>query len=144
MLFVTVPNSRHAALACAALDLESTSSWKRPLATSLADAQGVREAHRRSGRRLFVGYNRRSPRSTARQSGSRRPRPSARPATSFKTTGDMRDPPWLTDVALTGGFMYDTTVHFFDVARFSHGEVTEIRALGKPFFYPSPTISSYS
>jgi len=58
-------------------------------------------------------------------------------ANIIQTTGTMRDPPWLTDVALTGGFMYDTTVHFFDVARFLMGEVTEIRASGRHFSIPS-------
>jgi myo-inositol 2-dehydrogenase/D-chiro-inositol 1-dehydrogenase len=39
---------------------------------------------------------------------------------------------------MTGGFMYDTTVHFLDMARYLLGEIVELRALGKAFFYPIP------
>jgi myo-inositol 2-dehydrogenase/D-chiro-inositol 1-dehydrogenase len=48
----------------------------------------------------------------------------------------MQNPPWLTDIKMTGGFMYDTTVHFLDMVLYLLGEITEIRALGKAFFYP--------
>ncbi len=139
LVFITVPNTSHAALACAALAKGIDVFVEKPLATSLPDAKKVAAAFRASGRRLFVGYNRRfAP--IYREAKRIVDGPGFRPAhvNIIQNDGDMRDPPWLTDVAMTGGFMYDTTVHFLDMARYLLGEITEIRALGRAWFYPIP------
>jgi myo-inositol 2-dehydrogenase/D-chiro-inositol 1-dehydrogenase len=139
MVFITVPNTKHAVLARAALAAGIDVFVEKPLATSLEDAAAVREAQRRSGKRLFVGYNRRfAP--VYREAKRIVDGAAFRPAhvNIIQNDPDMRDPAWLTDVTMTGGFMYDTTVHFLDMARYLMGEITEIRALGKAFFYPIP------
>jgi myo-inositol 2-dehydrogenase/D-chiro-inositol 1-dehydrogenase len=139
LAFITVPNTKHATLACAALERGIDVFVEKPLATSLADARRVAAAQRKSGRRLFVGYNRRfAPvyREAKRIVDDAAFRPTH--LNMIQNDGDMRDPPWLTDVTMTGGFMYDTTVHFLDMARYLLGEIVEIRALGKGWFYPIP------
>jgi len=139
MVFITVPNTKHAALACAAVEKGIDVFVEKPLATNLEDAARALAAQKKSGRRLFVGYNRRfAPVYVEAKrivNGA-----SFKPAhvNIIQNDGDMRDPPWLTDIAMTGGFMYDTTVHFLDMARCLMGEITEIRALGKACFYPIP------
>jgi myo-inositol 2-dehydrogenase/D-chiro-inositol 1-dehydrogenase len=139
LVFVTVPNTSHAVLAIRALEKGLDVFVEKPLATRLEDARQAVEAQKRSGRRLFVGYNRRFAPvyvEARRIAG----RPAFRPAqvNITQNDGDMLNPPWLTDIALTGGFLYDTTVHFLDMARYLMGEITEVRALGKAFFYPIP------
>ncbi len=139
MVFITVPNTRHASLACAAMEKGIDVFVEKPLATSIEEAGKVRTVQERTGKRLFVGYNRRFAPvylEAKRVVAS----PSFKPThvNIIQNDGDMRDPAWLTDVAVTGGFMYDTTVHFLDMARFLLGEVTEIRALGRASFYPIP------
>lgn len=139
MVFITVPNTKHAPLACAALEKGIDVFVEKPLATGLEEARAVREAQRRSAKRLFVGYNRRfAP--VYREAKRIVDVASFKPAhvNLIQNDGDMRDPPWLTDIAMTGGFMYDTTVHFLDMARYLMGEITELRALGKAFCYPIP------
>ena len=139
LVFITVPNTSHAGLACEAMESGADVFVEKPLATSLKDADRVAKSQRESGRRLFVGYNRGF---APVYRGAKR----IVDGVSFKPThvniiqndGDMRDPPWLTDVAMTGGFMYDTTVHFLDMARYLLGEITEIRALGRATCYPIP------
>jgi myo-inositol 2-dehydrogenase/D-chiro-inositol 1-dehydrogenase len=139
LVFVTVPNTRHAELAIKALDRGVHVFVEKPLATDLEQARRVGVAQQRSERHLFVGYNRRfAPvylEARRRVSG-----PAFKPAhvNIIQNDGDMANPPWLTDLAMTGGFMYDTTVHFLDMAQYLMGEIVEIRALGKAFFYPIP------
>jgi len=139
MVFIAVPNTKHAEFAIRALDRGIHVFVEKPLATSLSDARGVEEAERSSGKRLFIGYNRRfAPiyRETKRIVSRAEFKPTH--VNIIQNDGDMANPPWLTDVAMTGGFMYDTTVHFLDMARYLMGEIIEIRALGKAFFYPIP------
>ncbi len=139
MVFITVPNTRHAPLACAAMERGVDVFVEKPLATSLEDARRAVEVQKRTGKRLFVGYNRRFAPvylEAKRLVGQGTFKPTH--VNIIQNDGDMRDPAWLTDIAITGGFMYDTTVHFLDMARYLMGEITEIRALGKAFFYPIP------
>jgi myo-inositol 2-dehydrogenase/D-chiro-inositol 1-dehydrogenase len=50
--------------------------------------------------------------------------------------GELINPPWVGDPEVTGGFLYETTIHMFDMLRFQFGEVTEIHALGSRHEYP--------
>jgi myo-inositol 2-dehydrogenase / D-chiro-inositol 1-dehydrogenase len=139
MVFITVPNTKHAGLAVKALDKGLDVFVEKPLATCMADARKVGEAQKKSGKRLFVGYNRRfAP--VYREARRIVAGAAFKPAhvNIIQNDGDMANPPWLTDLEMTGGFMYDTTVHFLDMARYLMGEIVEIRALGKAFFYPIP------
>ncbi len=139
LVFVTVPNTKHADLAVRALKRGLHVFVEKPLATNLEDAQRVGEALEKSGTRLFVGYNRRfAP--VYREARRIVSAAAFKPAhvNIIQNDGDMANPPWLTDVSMTGGFMYDTTVHFLDMARYLLGEIVELRALGKAFFYPIP------
>lgn len=137
MLFITVPNTGHGALAAKALEAGLDVFVEKPLATDLETAARAREAEAKSGRRVFVGFNRRfAPVYTAAREliGDAAFRPAN--VNIIQNDGDMQNPPWLTDVTMTGGFMYDTTVHFLDMAEYLLGAVTELRALGTNFFYP--------
>jgi myo-inositol 2-dehydrogenase/D-chiro-inositol 1-dehydrogenase len=139
LVFITVPNTKHADLAVRALKRGLHVFVEKPLATNLEDARRVGEALEKSGTRLFVGYNRRfAPvyREAWRIVSSTAFKPAH--VNIIQNDGDMANPPWLTDISMTGGFMYDTTVHFLDMARYLLGEIVELRALGKAFFYPIP------
>jgi myo-inositol 2-dehydrogenase/D-chiro-inositol 1-dehydrogenase len=139
LVFITVPNTKHAELALRALQRGLHVFVEKPLATSLEDAQKVGDALKKAGSRLFVGYNRRfAP--VYREARRIVSGAAFKPAhvNIIQNDGDMANPPWLTDITMTGGFMYDTTVHFLDMARYLLGEIVELRALGKAFFYPIP------
>lgn len=139
LVFITVPNTKHAELAVRALERGVHVFVEKPLATSLEDAREVGDALKKLGKRLFVGYNRRfAP--VYREARRIVSAAAFKPAhvNIIQNDGDMANPPWLTDIAMTGGFMYDTTVHFLDMARYLLGEIVELRALGRAFFYPIP------
>jgi myo-inositol 2-dehydrogenase/D-chiro-inositol 1-dehydrogenase len=50
--------------------------------------------------------------------------------------GELLNPEWTGDVNVTGGFLYETTIHLFDMMRFQFGEITELTAYGSQHEYP--------
>ena len=50
--------------------------------------------------------------------------------------GELINPAWVGDPSVTGGFLYETTIHMFDMMRFLLGEVSELIALGSTHEYP--------
>jgi myo-inositol 2-dehydrogenase/D-chiro-inositol 1-dehydrogenase len=50
--------------------------------------------------------------------------------------GELKNPVWTGDVGVTGGFLYETTIHLFDMARFQFGEIEELVAYGSQHEYP--------
>jgi myo-inositol 2-dehydrogenase/D-chiro-inositol 1-dehydrogenase len=50
--------------------------------------------------------------------------------------GELKNPVWTGDVGVTGGFLYETTIHLFDMARYQFGEIEELVAYGSQHEYP--------
>ena len=49
--------------------------------------------------------------------------------------GELLKPEWVSDPKITGGFLYETTIHMFDMLRFLFGEVTSLHAIGSAHEY---------
>jgi hypothetical protein len=41
--------------------------------------------------------------------------------------GELLNPPWTADPKVTGGFLYETPIHLFDICRYLFGEVTTVK-----------------
>jgi myo-inositol 2-dehydrogenase / D-chiro-inositol 1-dehydrogenase len=133
-IVVTTPNTRHTQLTIAAAMAGKAVFSEKPMATSLPEAQAVLEASKNA--KLFqVGHNRRF----------------APVYVKFKellaedkihsahikmNRGELQNPEWTSDTEITGGFLYETTVHMFDMIRFQFGEVQEMVAFGTSQTYP--------
>ncbi len=50
--------------------------------------------------------------------------------------GELKNPVWTGDTEVTGGFLYETTIHLFDMMRFQFGEIEELVAYGSQHEYP--------
>jgi myo-inositol 2-dehydrogenase / D-chiro-inositol 1-dehydrogenase len=50
--------------------------------------------------------------------------------------GELLNPIWTGDTNVTGGFLYETTIHLFDMMRFQFGEIAELVAYGSQHEYP--------
>jgi myo-inositol 2-dehydrogenase/D-chiro-inositol 1-dehydrogenase len=50
--------------------------------------------------------------------------------------GELKNPVWTGDPNVTGGFLYETTIHLFDMMRFQFGEIAELVAYGSQHEYP--------
>jgi myo-inositol 2-dehydrogenase / D-chiro-inositol 1-dehydrogenase len=126
-IYITAPNTRHASLALEALAAGKHVFCEKPMATTLQDARQVLDAATASGAVFQVGHNRRfapvykrlkelliqSPPHTAHIKMNR---------------GELLKPAWTGDDSITGGFLYETPLHMFDMLRFQFGEIATLDA----------------
>ncbi len=134
-VYITTPNTRHAAITLKAIAAGKHVFCEKPMATSLEDARAVLDAASRSNAVFQVGHNRRFAPvySTLKQMLSE-----CRPHSAHvkMNRGELIDPEWVSDPKVTGGFLYETTIHMFDMLRFLFGEVVSVDAAGSSHEYP--------
>jgi myo-inositol 2-dehydrogenase/D-chiro-inositol 1-dehydrogenase len=137
-VYVATPNTKHTELAIAAAAAGKHVFCEKPMATSIADAKAVLEAANKSNAVFQVGHNRRFAPvyATLRQMLAETHLPHS--AHVKMNRGELLHPEWVGDPQVTGGFLYETTIHLFDMMRFLFGEVVMLQALGSSHEYPEP------
>jgi myo-inositol 2-dehydrogenase/D-chiro-inositol 1-dehydrogenase len=135
-VYITTPNTRHTELAVSAVAAGKHVFCEKPMATNLGDAQKVLDAAGGTRAIFQVGHNRRfAPVYTRlRQMLSEEAAPHS--AHVKMNRGELVNPEWVGDPLITGGFLYETTIHMFDMMRYLFGEVAELTALGSTHEYP--------
>ena len=134
-IYITTPNTKHTELAVLAAEEHKHVFCEKPLATNVTDARRVLEAAEKSKGVFQVGHNRRFAPVYAelkRMLGE-----SNRPHSAHvkMNRGELLNPEWVGDPKITGGFLYETTIHMFDMLRFLFGEVATIQAVGSSHEY---------
>lgn len=126
-VYITAPNTKHAGLTLRAIAAGRHVFCEKPMATTLADAARVLEAAESSPRVFQVGHNRRFAKVYQRVKALLA---GAEPhAAHIKMNrGELLKPVWTADEAVTGGFLFETPIHMFDMMRFQFGEVASIDA----------------
>jgi myo-inositol 2-dehydrogenase / D-chiro-inositol 1-dehydrogenase len=133
-VYITTPNTQHTALAIAAVRAGKHVFCEKPMATSLDDARKVLDAARGTSRVFQVGHNRRfAPVYRKLKEIIEEGRPHS--AHIKMNRGELVNPAWVGDARITGGFLYETTIHMFDMMRFLFGEVAELYAVGSTHEY---------
>jgi myo-inositol 2-dehydrogenase/D-chiro-inositol 1-dehydrogenase len=126
-VFITTPNTQHVAATLAALEAGRHVFCEKPLATSLEEARQVLAASRGSSKVCQVGHNRRfapiyqTVKRLLAQDGFQ-----PHSAHGKMNRGELLKPTWVGDAAITGGFLYETTIHLFDMLRWLFGEVESV------------------
>src|SRR5262245_58666254 len=135
-VYITTPNTRHTEIAIAALDAGRHVFCEKPMATSLADAKAVLDAASKTDFVFQVGHNRRFAQvyATLKQMLEKWAPPHS--AHVKMNRGELIKPEWVGDPQVTGGFLYETTIHMFDMMRFLFGEVANLDAAGSSHEYP--------
>ncbi len=134
-VLVTAPNKTHKEIALAAIDAGKHVFCEKPFSIGIDNAAELREAAN-AGKGVFqVGHNRRFAPVYAKlkellQSDA------AHSAHIKMNRGELKNPVWTGDVNVTGGFLYETTIHLFDMMRFQFGEIDELVAYGSQHEYP--------
>ncbi|HEY3579243.1 MAG TPA: Gfo/Idh/MocA family oxidoreductase [Pyrinomonadaceae bacterium] len=137
-VYVTTPNTQHVALTLAALDAGKHVFCEKPLATNITDAETVfAKAQSAQSQKsvVQVGHNRRFAPvyATLKQLLSETHAPHS--AHVKMNRGELLNPVWTSDPSVTGGFLYETPIHMFDMMRFLFGEVESLVALGSRHEY---------
>lgn len=135
-VYVCTPNVQHVEPVVTALGAGVHVFSEKPMATSLADAWTIREAARRSRAVYQLGFNRRFARVyrfVRRLIDEGRLHPVL--GQLKHNRGELQQPPWTGDPAVTGGYLYETPVHLFDMARFLLGDVADVQGVARQTVY---------
>src|SRR5215813_3359834 len=134
-IFITTPNTRHTELAILAAEESKHVFCEKPMATSVADARRVLAASAKSDKVFQVGHNRRFAPVYAELKRMLAESHQPHSAHVKMNRGELLNPEWTGDPKITGGFLYETTIHMFDMMRFLFGEVATIQAIGSSHEY---------
>jgi len=138
-VYVTTPNTHHVEPVLAALGHGVHVFSEKPMATSLDGARRIRETAARARGIYQIGFNRRFANvyqfvRALIEDGRLRPL-----AAQLKhNRGELKQPPWTADAGVTGGFLYETPVHLFDMSRFLFGDAAVIQGWARQSVYAEP------
>ncbi|MFS8085385.1 MAG: Gfo/Idh/MocA family protein [Acidobacteriota bacterium] len=135
-VYITTPNTKHDELAIVAAESGNHVFCEKPMATSLADARRVLKAAQKSKFVFQVGHNRRFAPVYAELKRMISETHQPHSAHVKMNRGELLNPEWVGDPKITGGFLYETTIHMFDMLRFLFGEVATLQASGSTHEYP--------
>src|SRR6267378_6962701 len=109
-VYITTQNTKHTQLAIAAARAGKHVFCEKPMATSLAEAQAVVDAAANSRGVFQVGHNRRF--APVYVTLKRMLAESHAPHSAHvkMNRGELRNPAWVGDPEVTGGFLYETTI----------------------------------
>jgi myo-inositol 2-dehydrogenase/D-chiro-inositol 1-dehydrogenase len=125
-VYVTTPNALHLEPVIAALERGVHVFSEKPMATNLKEAKEILDAVERSGLIYQIGFNRRFAPvyKFARDRIAQGFVPYS--ANVKMNRGELLNPSWVGNTALTGGFLYESTIHLLDMIRWLMGEVAEV------------------
>ena len=134
-VYITTPNTQHVSLAIAAIETGKHVFCEKPLATNINDAQKVFQKASDSSNVFQVGHNRRFAPVYAMLKRMLSETHTPHSAHVKMNRGELLKPEWTGDPAITGGFLYETPIHMFDMMRFLFGEVESLHAIGSTHEY---------
>ena len=134
-VLICSPNKTHKEIAAHALSSGKHVFCEKPFSIGISDAQELRDAANAGDGVFQVGHNRRFAPvyATLKELLSV---DSAHSAHIKMNRGELKNPSWTGDVNVTGGFLYETTIHLLDMLRFQFGEIEELVAYGSQHEYP--------
>ena len=134
-VLVCSPNKTHKEIALNAIAEGKHVFCEKPFSIGIDNARELLDAAG-AGKGIFqVGHNRRYAPVYAKLKELLQD-DSAHSAHIKMNRGELKNPVWTGDVNVTGGFLYETTIHLFDMMRFQFGEIEELAAYGSQHEYP--------
>jgi myo-inositol 2-dehydrogenase/D-chiro-inositol 1-dehydrogenase len=138
-IYVCTPNVHHVEPVLQALAAGAHVFSEKPMATSLDGARRILEASRQARGIYQLGFNRRFSnvyKFAKRLIEEGRIRPLV--AQMKHNRGELQQPPWTGDPKITGGYLYETPIHLFDMGRFLFGDVEEVVGWARQSVYGEP------
>ena len=125
-VYVTTPNTLHTEAVLQALAGGAHVFSEKPMATQFAEAQQIRAAAQTAKGIYQVGHNRRFAPVYLFCQEQIRAGFSVSSAHIKMNRGELQNPPWVSNTAITGGFLYESTIHLLDMARFLLGDLVAV------------------
>ena len=134
-VLVCAPNRTHLEIATAAVNSGKHVFCEKPFSIGIDDAQTLLDTANAGNGVFQVGHNRRyAP--VYQKLKEFLSEDAAHSAHVKMNRGELKNPVWTGDTNVTGGFLYETTIHLFDMMRFQFGEIAELTAYGSQHEYP--------
>lgn len=131
-VFVCTPNTTHEDVTMHVLEAGKHVFCEKPFALNLASAARLRDRAARSGLIYQVGHNRRfAPVYKVLKQAIERNELRPLSVHAKMNRGELVNPPWVWDAGLTGGFLYETPVHMFDLMTFFFGKVEWVQVAAR-------------
>ncbi len=138
-LYVTTPNAHHVAAVVKALGVGVHVFSEKPMATTLEGAQQIVAAAAESRALYQLGFNRRwAPAYAFVRALIARGELGPAMAHVKMNRGELQNPPWVSTTSLTGGFLYESTIHLLDMCRFLLGDVAAVICHARTTAYQEP------
>ncbi len=134
-VLVCTPNKTHSEIASDAVAKSKHVFCEKPFSIGLENANKLLETAQSSQTVFQVGHNRRYAPVYAKLK-ELLSKDKAHSAHIKMNRGELLNPVWTGDTDVTGGFLYETTIHLFDMMRFQFGEIAELVAYGSEHEYP--------
>jgi myo-inositol 2-dehydrogenase/D-chiro-inositol 1-dehydrogenase len=126
-VYVVSPNTTHVDMALKAMAAGKHVFCEKPMATTVEDAQRLHEAAGASNTVFQVGHNRRF--APVYKNVKKLLETSPAHCAHIKMNrGELLNPAWVGDAVVTGGFLFETPIHMFDMMRFLLGEIVSVEA----------------
>jgi myo-inositol 2-dehydrogenase/D-chiro-inositol 1-dehydrogenase len=135
-IYITTPNTKHTQLAIIAAEEGKHVFCEKPMATNLPDAKRVLAAAEKARGVFQLGHNRRFAPVYVELKQMLQTTHQPHSAHVKMNRGELLKPEWTGNPKITGGFLYETTIHMFDMLRFLFGEVKSLHAVGSAHEYP--------
>jgi myo-inositol 2-dehydrogenase / D-chiro-inositol 1-dehydrogenase len=134
-VYVCTPNTLHTEAVLAALERNVHVFSEKPMATTLHEAKQILDAARSSRALYQIGHNRRFAPvyKFAKQKILEGFAPTS--ANVKMNRGELQRPPWVADTRITGGFLYESTVHLLDMMRWLMGDIVDVECRARSSFY---------
>lgn len=131
-VFICTPNTTHEEIAMQVLHRGRHVFCEKPFALNLESATRLRNHAARSGLVYQMGHNRRFAPVYKTLKGAI-DRNELRPLSvhAKMNRGELVNPPWVWDSRLTGGFLYETPVHMFDLMAFFFGRIEWVQVAAR-------------
>jgi len=131
-VFVCTPNTTHEEVATQVLEAGKHIFCEKPFALNLESATRLRDRAIRSGLLYQVGHNRRfAPVYKVLKSAIERDELRPLSVHAKMNRGELVNPSWVWNAELTGGFLYETPVHMFDLMTFFFGKVAWVQVAAR-------------
>jgi len=135
-VYITTPNTQHVGLVLSALEAGRHVFSEKPMATELDGARKILEASRQSRGIYQLGHNRRfAPVYKFVKKLITEGQIMPHSAHIKMNRGELQNPPWVGDSKVTGGFLYETTIHLLDMALWLFGDVKRIDVRARACHY---------
>jgi len=135
-VFITSPNAYHAEQAVQALENGKHVFCEKPMATSLEGAGDIVRAVEKSGMKYQIGHSRcfwpvYKKIKELIEMGELTPYV----ADAKMVRGELKNPSWVADPKISGGFLYESTINMLYLLRWFLGDVTEVWSLARSNLY---------